>query len=114
MAPRPEFASITIVNGQTVSSAATILRLGEKTMIGLVTPATFDGTAITFQVSVDGTTYVVLNDPITGNPYTVAAALSEAYYFDPSVFLPWNFVKLVAGTVQATTDTVFTAIIRAI
>lgn len=50
--------AVTIASGQTVSGAA---MLGGACLVGLITPAALTGTAITFQASADGSTYVPLH-----------------------------------------------------
>lgn len=106
---QPEFGEATIADGETASEA---IRLGTRTLVGLVTPAAFDGTSITLQASIDGTTFSPLIDPATGDAYEIAAAASEAYYLDPIVTLPWNFVKIVAAA--QTGDTVLATVVREI
>jgi len=106
---RPDFRTVTISNGQTVSNVS----LGAaETLIGIVTRSTFDGTSLTFQVSVDGTTFYPLCDPATGAAFAIVAAASKAYAIDPKWFLAWNFFTLVA-TAQ-TGDSILDLVVREI
>lgn len=104
---KPMPSTVTVANGQTVSP---MFQLGPYTLIGLIVPSTFDGAAITFQVSMDDSTYVPLCDPATGTARSITAAASKAFDIDPKWFLAWQYAKLVCGTVQATTNTDFTIV----
>jgi hypothetical protein len=85
------------------------------TLIGLVLPANYDTAAITFQVSVDGTTFVPLYD--TDGQVSIAnteAVASRAISLDPVTFLGWRYVKIATAAAQTTTDTTITLVGRAI
>jgi hypothetical protein len=65
-------------------------------LVGLFTPAAIDGTAFTFQVSMDGTTFYNLYNSLGEVNYTMAA--SRAIAIDPIDFSGWRFLKLRLGT----------------
>ena len=95
--------TVTIADGATVSSAADMNGTG---LVGITIPSTYDGTAMTFKVSSDGTNYFdFYNGAGTLAAYVVAA--SRAIGVAPADFAGWRFLKLVAGTAQ-TGDTVIT------
>lgn len=104
-----EWQQVTITSGQQDSAP---IALYDKTIVGMALPGTYDGTAMTYKVSRDGTTYYELDDTSTGAAVPATVAASKAYSFDPTIFLPWNFVILRAGTAQATTDTVIDVLTR--
>lgn len=101
--------SVTIADGQTVSSAVNVKRL---TVASIVTPASFEGTTITFQVSYDGeTTWVPLHDS-SGNVVTLTVASSRATYVADDVFKGVIFsLRLVAGSAQSG-DSVVSIVLR--
>lgn len=104
-----ETVQVTITNGQQDSG---VLTLYDRSLVGLILPATFDGAGLTLLVSQDGTTFVELDDPDTGAAVSLTVTASKAYAIDPILCIPWNFLKLHATTAQSTTDTVITAMVR--
>jgi hypothetical protein len=79
--------------------------------VGLIVPSTFDGTTITFTVSDTlAGTYVALYD-ITNTQVSMTVAASRAYDL-PGELMVWRFIKIVCGTVQATTGTDFTWVVQ--
>jgi len=98
----------TVAVGATASGAVDLA--GYKDF-GLIVPSTFDGTAITFQVSDTlAGTYQALYD-ISNNPVGLTVAASRTYNLPDD--LSWvRFLKIICGTVQATTDTIFQLVAR--
>ena len=87
--------TLTIANGQTVSDA---LYVDEFAAFGLVMPAAFTGTTLTFQVSADDTTYQALYDR-----YNVAVSMTVAvdrHYDLPTELASWHSFKLVSGSAE--------------
>lgn len=79
--------------------------------VGLIVPSTFDGSTITFTVSDTlAGTYVSLYD-ITNTQVSLTIAASRAYDL-PGEVCVWRFLKIVCGTAQATTNTVFLLVAR--
>lgn len=79
--------------------------------LGLIVPSTFDGTTITFTVSDTlAGTYVALYD-ITNTQVGMTIAASRAYDL-PGELCVWRFLRIVCGTAQATTNTVFLLVAR--
>lgn len=69
-------------------------------------PSTFDGTTITFTCcDTYGGTYVVLEDA-SSNAVTITTAASQCFALPESLFGA-PYCKVVAGSTQTTTDTVF-------
>lgn len=86
----------TIANGATTSPA---VDLGGYALIGLLMPAAFTGTTITFQMSPDNSTfYDVYNTSGTQGSVTVAA--SRAVIFAAGDFIGERFVKLISGSTE--------------
>lgn len=79
-----------------------------RCLFGLVVPSTFDGTAILFHVSADGTTYQPLYDTTnTAVGMTIAANRS---YDLPTELASWPYWKIETVTDQSTTNTVFVVV----
>lgn len=97
----------TITSGQTVSAAVAIVGVS---ILGIVTPAALTGTAFTFQVSADGSTYVPLYDA-GGVQVSVAVAASRGVYLDPAIFASWRNVKVVSGSAEGA-DRIITLLTR--
>jgi hypothetical protein len=87
----------TIANTATESAA---IDLSGTTLVGFVIPASFQGTSITFQVSVDGSTFFALDD-YQGNPVTISGITAgNAVNWQRGDLSPWQYLKLVAGSAQ--------------
>jgi len=88
--------TITIASSGTVSGA---LDLAGRALVGFLLPATFTGTAITFQVSVDGTTYTAVYN--TSNAVlSVTVTQGRVYALAPTDLLCSRYIKLVSGTTE--------------
>lgn len=77
-------------------------------LVGVRLDAGFDGTALSFEVSEDGTNFGALNTSDGAVSLTVAA--SKCYTLDAATFFPWRYVKFV--TSAQTGATTITAIVR--
>lgn len=94
--------TVTILSGATVSNAADF---HSTTFSGIVLPAAFTGTALTFQVSPDGVDYQLLYGP-TGAAVslTVAGATpARTYSFTADVaneLSHWRWVKVVSNAAE--------------
>lgn len=92
----------TIASGGTVSNACDLGTLAAgQGLAGFVIPASFTGTAITFQVSVDDSTYQALYNSNTQLSITVAQGRSYGFNADTRALLfGWRYVKLVSGSAE--------------
>jgi len=111
-----EGLSATIASGASLSGAVAISYLVPVTF---VIPAEFDGTAITFQGSVDGTNYFNLYDEAGTEINFPASASRIIKITNLSYFYGLEYIKVRAGTAasatnQTTTDTVLTVFVRTI
>jgi hypothetical protein len=91
---------VTIADSATVSSVLTLPQ--SFYLAGIIKDTTLDtSVAITFLVSMDGVTYYDLQDTAGARvSYTVAAAGAEAITIPPTVFYPWEFIKLEVADAQ--------------
>jgi hypothetical protein len=87
---------VDIANGQQESAA---LNCGGIVLVGILFPAAFTGTAVTFEVSnkIDGT-YVPLYNSAGLVSYTIAQG--RFYAIDPKDFYGVNFLKIKSGSAE--------------
>lgn len=79
------------------TALAAAVDLGMNRLVGIVMPSGWDAAAITFQASVDGTTYYdVYSSGGTELNFTVAA--SRFVNVDPTTLRGWRYVKVRSGT----------------
>ena len=103
--PQQADRSVTIAASATASAG---FGTGQATRGSFQLPSTFTGTAITFNVSNDGVTFVAC--PVEGNEaVTITVAASGSYSFPVKAF-NFRYLQLVAGSSQASlcTITLFT------
>ena len=86
-----------IANGQTVSAAVTLKGFS---LVGILLPATFTGTTLTFQVSFDCSTYVVLKSTTSGSSLSYTVAQNTYAAIDPVPFYGVNCLKIVSGSAE--------------
>lgn len=89
------FAAATIASGQTVSAAIPTAGLS---LCGVQLPAAFTGTTLTFQGSVDGTTYQVIKSTTSGTSLSYTVAQGTFAAIDPTPFYGLSYIKLVSGS----------------
>ncbi|HSE45007.1 MAG TPA: hypothetical protein VLA89_06730 [Gemmatimonadales bacterium] len=98
--------SAVVAGGATTSPA---IDIGGHRYVGIIVPAEFDGTTITFTVcgTVDGT-YMPL-EVAAGTAVSFTTNASSAFSLGTEI-IPWRFFKIVCGTAQtgATTFLVVT------
>jgi hypothetical protein len=85
--------TLTIASGQTVSSTYNN-RAGSA--LGLVMPAAFTGTTLTFKVSTDNTTFQSLYDT-TNTLVSLTVAASRSYQL-PAALATWPYIQVVSGS----------------
>lgn len=97
------FKKAVIAIGESLSGA---INIGEGTAIGLQMPAAWDTADITFQASLDGTTWGELSNlPISGvaiSDFTITTPVAaKCIPLDPILTLSWNYLKIRSGTLAA-------------
>ncbi len=92
-----------------VIAATTIANSGTKTpaivtkglsLVGIQLPAAFTGTAITFEASLDGTTYQPVYDTKSGTALSYTVAQGHFVAIDPIDFQGIPFLKIVSGSAE--------------
>lgn len=86
-------------------STSTALTLQGTTPLAIQMPAAFTGTAITFECSVDGSTFYDLYNEAT--EYSVAVLASRYVALNPNVFEGVRFIRLVSGSSEAAIREIF-------
>lgn len=92
--------SAIIANGEQ-SSSAIENKYGAD--LGVVIPAAFTGTALTFEVSHNGVTYQGLYG-LDGNAVSLTVAQGRSYVL-PAALLPWPYFKLKSGSAEGAART---------
>lgn len=95
-----EVATATIANGESLSGA---VQLGGMYLSKIALPAEFDGTAITFQGSLDGSTFYNLYTN-AGTEVNYPASASRVIVPEFMDFLGLHSIKVRAGTAGAATN----------
>lgn len=88
-------AAATIANGVTTSAAIPTTGLS---LVGVQLPAAFTGTTLTFQGSVDGTTYQPVYSTTSGTALSYTVAQGHYVAVDPIPFYGLAYIKLVSGS----------------
>ncbi len=102
-------ATVTIADSATVSNA---IDLGEMAIVGLQTPASMTGTAITFQASADNSTFVAVKK-VDGTTYSMVTASSLYYVIPPADLAGIRYLKVVSGSAE-TGAKIITLLLRAV
>jgi len=88
-----ETRTVTIANGASLSDA---VDLGGRKLVAIDMPASWTAASLTFQASVDGTTFDDLYDGATERSLTVAA--SRYLAFNIADWVSVRFLKVRSGT----------------
>ena len=91
------FKTLTIANGAAISDA---LDISNRTLVGVITPSAWTAAAISFTVSMDGTTYYPLykgDAEVTIATGQISATEARAFRLDPVDFAGWKYVKVQSG-----------------
>ena len=87
---------LTIANGATVSDIVDVQGHG---LVGIIIPAAFTGTTLTFQGSFDNNTFVAMYDS-AGTELSVTVSTSRMISFCPSDFVSPRYLKIVSGSAE--------------
>ncbi len=106
---KPETRTVTILNGATVSD---VVQLRDYVLAGLIF-TTMTSSAMTFLASdlKDGTYVQVRDTAGVAISITVNSDTAVAIHGTPGeAMAPWNFIKLVGGTMEAADRTILLAL----
>ncbi len=96
------YKSTVIANGDTVSPA---IECGNNTLSVLQFPAALTSTTMTFQGSLDGTTFGVIEDE-AGAALSIAVAATVCVSLTTGNFRGYKAIKLVAGSAEGAARTI--------
>ena len=103
--------TVTIANGTSLSGS---VGLGANTLVGIFMPAAWAAAGLSFQMSLDGSTFGDVHSSSAELTYTAAAGQYIA--IDPALWRGINLVKVrsgISGTpVNQTADSVITLVTR--
>jgi len=95
--------SVTIANGQQSSS---VIKMGGMALVGVFIPASFTGTAITFEAcDTESGTYVPVKSTTSGTALSYTVAVSGYYAIDPAPFNGISFLKIKSGSAEGAART---------
>ena len=107
---------VTIADSGTVSGAVQLIDTYNDdvdSIVAVVTAAGFTTADLTFQFSLDGTTYIAAKNA-AGTAITLSSvAASDWRAVDPTDFLSAKYLKVVASAAQSSGDTI-TLVIRGV
>jgi hypothetical protein len=90
--------TVTISSSGTVSSAVDVENLS---VVGIIMPATFTGTTITFQVSDDNSTFQALYNA-NNTAVSMSVTQGRSYGLVPGDFAAWRYIKVVSSSTEGT------------
>lgn len=92
--PHIDVETATIANSASLSAT---VNLASRVLVGVLMPATWTAADLTFQVSLDGSTFVNAYDA-TGAEVTAVVDASTFVWLSPSIFAGAKFLKVRSGT----------------
>jgi len=101
----PKLLKAVIASGGTKSGS---VDLQGRTLVGFYMPATFTGTAMTFEASRDGTTFNVMADG-AGADISKTVAVDKYIPLNPQDFAGVSHIKLVSGSTESQEDILWLA-----
>lgn len=96
-----------IASGQTTSGAVELKGL---MLCGILLPAAFTGTTLTFLVSVDGTNFYTLKTSTSGTTLSYTVAQGTYAALNPQDFYGVNYLKIVSGSSEGAARTLALAV----
>lgn len=75
-------------------------------LVSLLMPSAFTGTALTFTASIDGTNFFQVTNASDGNAYTVVCAASKFIAIPPANLCAFSWLKIVSGSTEIAARTI--------
>lgn len=95
VSPMAESSAVTIASGQSLTDA---IVLGGRVLVGVVMPASWTAASLTFQASIDGSTWVNVYDSEGTEVSATAGAGTYVAFANPILFAGVNRMKVRSGT----------------
>lgn len=102
----PGYATTIAASGTTTG----VINTGGFALCGILFPAAFTGTTVTFQVSVDGTTFVSLKTTTSGTALSYTVAQGTFAAINPQDFQGVKYLKIVSGSTEGSARTLTLAL----
>ncbi len=99
---------VTLLSGGTKTPA---INLNGFTLCGIFLPATFTGTTLTFEASIDGVTFVAVKSTTSGSALSYTVAQNTFAAIDPKDFQGIRYLKIVSGSTEGA-DRVLTLAVK--
>ncbi len=102
----PAIAAVIAASG----TKTAVVNLKGFSLVGILFPATFTGTAVTFEASIDGATFFPVKNTTSGTSlsYTIAQGTYQA--IDPKEFYGIQYLKVVSGSTEGSSRTLQLAV----
>jgi len=105
-----EFVQMMIATIASSTTTSAAIDLCGNTIVGIVMPAAFTGTAVTFTGAVDGSTYLPLVDT-DGDALSVTVAVDTHIMMQPTDLVGVSDIKIVSNDTEAAERTI-TLVVR--
>lgn len=89
---------------------STIIECGGLALCGVLLPATFTGTALTFNASVDGTNFFPVHSTTSGTALSYTVAQGTYCAIDPKDFYGVNYLIIKSGSSEAAARTLIVSL----
>lgn len=99
--------SVAIASGQTASA---VIACSGFVLCGIQLPAAFTGTTLTFQASIDGTTFQPVYSTASGTALSYTVAQGHYVAVNPQDFQGVNYLKIVSGSSEGAARTLVCAL----
>lgn len=94
--------SATIANGQQVSST---INCKGFSLCGILLPAAFTGTALTFLASIDGTNFFPVHSTTSGSALSYTVSQGNYFAIDPKDFYGVQYLQIKSGSSEGAART---------
>lgn len=102
----PQVSATIALNG-TVSS---VINCNGKVLCGVLLPAAFTGTALTFLASVDGINFFAVKSTTSGTALSYTVAQGTYCAIDPKDFQGINFLQIKSGSTEVAARTLLASL----
>lgn len=101
----PSVSATILINTQETS----VIETGGFCLCGILLPASFTGTAVTFEASVDGTNFFAVKSTTSGSALSYTVAQGTYAAIDPKDFQGIQYLKIKSGSSEAAARTLICA-----
>lgn len=102
----PNLSSVIAISTQ----ISTVIECGGLVLCGILLPAAFTGTALTFQASVDGTNFFPVHSTTSGTSLSYTVAQGQYCAIDPKDFYGINYLIIKSGSSEVAARTLIVSL----